>query len=265
MRFNSSKLLLDPYAKAIAGRVEWGDEMFGYVVGGEAEDLTRDFRDDARGMPKAVVIDNTFDWDGDRRIGRPLAESVIYELHVKGFTKLCPDVPPELRGTYAGLGGTWAIEYLTHLGITAVDLLPVQAHVDDKALVDRALTNYWGYNTIGFFAPEATYSSSGDLGGQVSEFKTMVRNLHAAGMEVILDVVYNHTAEGSHLGPTLSWRGIDNSAYYRLSPKDKRYYMDFTGCGNTLNMQNPRVLQLIMDSLRYWVLEMHVDGFRFDL
>jgi glycogen operon protein len=265
MRFNSSKLLLDPYAKAIAGRVEWGDEMFGYVVGGEAEDLTRDFRDDAWGMPKAVVIDNAFDWGGDRKIGRPLAESIIYEVHVKGFTKLCPGVPPELRGTYAALGSTWAIDYLKHLGISAVELLPVHAHVNDKALVDRGLTNYWGYNSIGFFAPEAEYSSSGDLGGQVTEFKTMVRNLHAAGIEVILDVVYNHTAEGNHLGPTLAFRGIDNIASYRLRTEQPRFYLDFTGTGNTFNLLHPRTLQLVMDSLRYWVLEMRVDGFRFDL
>jgi isoamylase len=265
MRFNSSKLLLDPYAKAIAGRVEWGDEMFGYVVGGEKEDLTRDFRDDAWGMPKAVVIDNAFNWDGDRKLGWPLAESIIYELHVKGFTKLCPGVPPELRGTYAALGGTWAIDYLKHMGVTAVELLPVHAHIDDKALVDRGLTNYWGYNTIGFFAPEATYSSSGDRGEQVNEFKTMVRNLHAAGIEVILDVVYNHTAEGNQLGPTLAFRGIDNIASYRLRTENPRFYLDFTGTGNTFNLLHPRTLQLVMDSLRYWVLEMRVDGFRFDL
>ena len=265
MRFNSSKLLLDPYAKAIAGRVEWGDEMFGYVVGGEKEDLTRDFRDDAWGMPKAVVIDNAFNWDGDRKLGRPLAESIIYEVHVKGFTKLCPRVPPELRGTYAGLGSTWAIDYFKHLGVTAVELLPVHAHIDDKALVDRGLTNYWGYNTIGFFAPEAKYSGSGDRGGQVNEFKTMVRNLHAAGIEVILDVVYNHTAEGNHLGSTLAFRGIDNIASYRLRTENPRFYLDFTGTGNTFNLLHPRTLQLVMDSLRYWVLEMHVDGFRFDL
>jgi isoamylase len=265
MRFNSSKLLLDPYAKAIAGRVEWGDEMFGYVVGGEKEDLTRDFRDDAWGMPKAVVIDNAFNWGGDRKLGRPLAESIIYEVHVKGFTKLCPSVPPELRGTYAGLGSTWAIDYFKHLGVTAVELLPVHAHIDDKALVDRGLTNYWGYNTIGFFAPEAKYSGSGDRGGQVNEFKIMVRNLHAAGIEVILDVVYNHTAEGNQLGPTLGFRGIDNIASYRLRTENPRFYLDFTGTGNTFNLLHPRTLQLVMDSLRYWVLEMHVDGFRFDL
>src|SRR5437868_2076860 len=265
MRFNSSKLLLDPYAKAIAGRVEWGDEMFGYVVGDEKEDLTRDFRDDAWGMPKAVVIDNAFNWDGDRKLGRPLADSIIYEVHVKGFSKLCPGVPPELCGTYAGLGSTWAIDYFQNLGVTAVELLPVHAHVDDKALVDRGLSNYWGYNTIGFFAPEARYSSSGDLGGQVNEFKAMVRNLHAAGIEVILDVVYNHTAEGNHLGPTLAFRGIDNIASYRLQTENPRFYLDFTGTGNTFNLLHPRTLQLVMDSLRYWVLEMHVDGFRVDL
>src|SRR6184192_1724608 len=265
IRFNSSKLLLDPYVKAIAGRVEWGDEMFGYVVGGEKEDLTRDFRDDAWGMPKAVVIDNAFNWDGDRKLARPLAESIIYEVHVKGFTKLCPSVPPELRGTYAGLGSTWAIDYLKHLGVTAVELLPVQAHIDDKGLVDRGLTNYWGYNTIGFFAPHAQYSSGGHMGEQVSEFKSMVRSLHAASIEVILDVVYNHTAEGNHLGPTLCFRGIDNLAYYWLHPEKPRFYLDFTGTGNSFNLLHPRVLQLVIDSLRYWVVEMRVDGFRFDL
>src|SRR5437667_1473077 len=265
MRFNSSKLLIDPYAKAIAGQVNWADEMFGYVVGGSQGELARDFRDDAWGMPKAVVIDNAFDWGNDKRPGTPLHSSVIYEMHVKGFTRLCPDVPAELRGTYAGLGSAGAIKYLKELGVTAVELLPVHAHIDDKVLIDRGLRNYWGYNTIGFFAPEAQYSSSGAMGQQVSEFKGMVRNLHAAGLEVILDVVYNHTAEGNHLGPTLSLRGIDNASYYRLAPDNRRYYIDYTGCGNTLNMVHPRVLQLIMDSLRYWVLEMHVDGFRFDL
>jgi glycogen operon protein len=265
LRFNSSKLLLDPYAKAIAGEVNWSDEMFGYVVGGEDEDLTQDFRDDAWGVPKSVVIDSTFDWHGDKKLGVPLHNSVIYEVHVKGFTKLCPDVPEELRGTYAGLGSAAAIDYLKKLGVTAVELLPVQAHIDDKVLIDRGLTNYWGYNTIGFFAPHADYSSSGQLGEQISEFKSMVRNLHAAGIEVILDVVYNHTAEGNHLGPTLCFRGIDNIAYYRLHPDNPRFYLDFTGTGNTFNLLHPRTLQLVMDSLRYWVLEMHVDGFRFDL
>jgi len=265
LRFNSSKLLLDPYAKAIAGEVNWSDEMFGYVVGGEDEDLTQDFRDDAWGVPKSVVIDSIFDWHGDKKLGVPLHNSVIYEVHVKGFTKLCPDVPEELRGTYAGLGSAAAIDYLKKLGVTAVELLPVQAHIDDKLLIDRGLTNYWGYNTIGFFAPHADYSSSGQLGEQIPEFKSMVRNLHAAGIEVILDVVYNHTAEGNHLGPTLCFRGIDNIAYYRLHPDNPRFYLDFTGTGNTFNLLHPRSLQLVMDSLRYWVLDMHVDGFRFDL
>jgi len=265
MRFNSSKLLLDPYAKAIAGEINWADEMFAYVVGDKQEDLTRDFRDDAWGMPKAVVIDNAFDWGDDKRPAIPLHRSLIYEAHVKGFTKLWSKIPEEIRGTYAGMGSTTAIEYLKDLGVTAVELLPVHAHVDDKVLIDRGLRNYWGYNTIGFFAPEAKYSSSGALGGQVTEFKTMVRNLHAAGLEVILDVVYNHTAEGNHLGPTLGFRGIDNHAYYRLLPEDPRLYLDFTGTGNTFNLLHPRTLQLVMDSLRYWVNEMHVDGFRFDL
>jgi len=265
MRFNSSKLLIDPYAKAIAGRVEWADEMFGYVVGGKAEDLTRDFRDDAWGMPKSVVIDSAFDWGNDRHPGTPLHESIIYEVHVKGFTKLSPNVPEKMRGTYAALGSTASIEYLKELGVTAVELLPVHAHVDDKQLVDRGLVNYWGYNTIGFFVPEAKYSSSGEMGEQVTEFKAMVRNLHAAGIEVILDVVYNHTGEGNHMGPTLSFRGIDNIDYYRLHPQDPRFYLDFTGTGNTFNLLNTRTLQLVMDSLRYWITEMHVDGFRFDL
>src|SRR5881396_3580900 len=265
LRFNSSKLLLDPYAKAIAGELSWADEMFGYVIGDVKEDLTQDFRDDAWGVPKSVVINTGFDWQGDKSPGTPLHSSVIYELHVKGFSKLLPDVPENLRGSYAGLGSPRAIDYFKKLGVTAIELLPVHAHIDDKVLIDRSLTNYWGYNTIGFFAPHGQYSSSGQMGEQVSEFKSMVRSLHAAGIEVILDVVYNHTAEGNQLGPTLCFRGIDNASYYRLSPKDKRYHVDYTGCGNTLNMMHPRVLQLIMDSLRYWVLEMHVDGFRFDL
>ena len=265
MRFNSSKLLLDPYAKAIAGEVIWADEMFGYAVGDKKEDLAQDFRDDAWGVPKSVVIDTGFDWQGDRRPSVPLHNSVIYEVHVKGFSKLWQEVPEQLRGTYAALGSPVAIDYLKKLGVTAVDLLPVHAHIDDKILVDRGLTNYWGYNTIGFFAPHAQYSSSGQTGAQVSEFKSMVRNLHAAGIEVILDVVYNHTAEGNHLGPTLCFRGIDNLAYYRVHTENPRLYVDFTGTGNTFNLLHPHTLQLVMDSLRYWVLEMHVDGFRFDL
>ncbi len=265
LRFNNSKLLIDPYAKAIAGNVNWGDEMFGYVVGDANEDLTRDFRDDAWGMPKSVIIDTVFDWGDDKQPGIPLHQSVIYEMHVKGFTKLCPGVPENLRGTYAGLGTTAAIDYLKNLGVTAVELLPVHTHVDDRPLLDRGLTNYWGYNTIGFFAPHAEYSSSGQMGEQVAEFKSMVRNLHAAGLEVFLDVVYNHTAEGNHLGPTLCFRGVDNVASYRLLAEDPRLYLNFTGTGNSVDTLHPRTLQLIMDSLRYWASEMHVDGFRFDL
>ncbi|MBV9463727.1 MAG: glycogen debranching enzyme GlgX, partial [Verrucomicrobiae bacterium] len=252
-RFNSSKLLIDPYARAIAGNVVWSEEMFGYVLGGPKGDLVRDYRDDAWGIPKCVVIDPTFDWGTDQRPKRPLPESVIYETHVKGFSKLNAKVPEELRGTYLGLAHPTSIEYLQQLGVTAVELLPVHHHVDEKVLVDRGLANYWGYNTIGFFAPDSRYAARGILGDQVHEFKTMVKNFHAAGIEVILDVVYNHTAEGNHLGPTLSFKGIDNFIYYRLVPDNLRYYMDYTGTGNTLNVMQPKVLQLIMDSLRYWV------------
>jgi isoamylase len=265
LRFNSSKLLLDPYAKAIAGDIIWADEMFGYVVGDKMEDLARDFRDDAWGMPKCVVIDSAFDWRDDRRPNIPLPQSIIYEMHVKGFTKLFDAIPEKIRGTYAGLGSGPAIDYLKNLGVTAVELLPVHAHVDDKLLLDKSLTNYWGYNTIGFFAPHGDYSSSGHMGEQVVEFKEMVRNLHSAGIEVILDVVYNHTAEGNHLGPTLCFRGIDNIASYRLSRENPRFYMDYTGTGNTVETLHPRTLQMVLDSLRYWVMDMHVDGFRFDL
>ncbi len=265
LRFNSSKLLLDPYAKATAGEVSWADEMFGYVVGDKKEDLTQDFRDDAWGVSKSMVIDTGFDWQGDQRPGIPLHSSVIYELHVKGFSKLWRDVPEKLRGTYAALGTPAAIDYFKKLGVTAIELLPVHAHIDDKLLVDRGLTNYWGYNTIGFFAPHAQYSSSGQMGQQVSEFKSMVRSLHAAGIEVILDVVYNHTGEGNHLGPTVCFRGVDNAAFYRLLADNPRFYLDYTGTGNTVDTLHSRTLQLVMDSLRYWVSEMHVDGFRFDL
>src|SRR5216117_1025812 len=265
LRFNNSKLLLDPYAKAIAGAVSWADEMFGYVIGDEKQDLTQDFRDNAWGVPKSIVIDTGFDWQGDKRPVIPLHESVIYEVHVKGFSKVWHEMPEQLRGTYAGLGSQLAIDYFKKLGVTALELLPVHAHSHDKFLADHGLTNYWGYNTIGFFAPHEEYSGSGQLGQQVAEFKAMVRSLHAAGIEVILDVVYNHTAEGNHLGPTLCFRGIDNPAYYRLRPDDPQYYTDYTGTGNTLNVRHPHTLQLIMDSLRYWVSEMHVDGFRFDL
>jgi glycogen operon protein len=264
-RFNPAKLLLDPYAKAIDGSVNWSDALFGYQVGHADADLSRDDRDSAPGMPKSVVTDPAFTWGADRPPRIPLNESVIYEVHVKGFTARHPDVPKSLRGTYAGLASPPAIDYLQSLGVTAVELLPIHQFVADKHLVERGLTNYWGYNSIGFFAPDARYAATGTRGQQIAEFKTMVRTLHDAGIEVILDVVYNHTAEGNHLGPTLCFRGIDNAAYYRLVGDDRRHYMDYTGCGNTLNMTHPRTLQLIMDSLRWWVTEMHVDGFRFDL
>ena len=264
-RFNSAKLLLDPYAKAIAGDVAWNDALFGYPIGHPDEDLAKDDRDSAPYLPKSVVVDSAFSWGDDRPPKTPWHKTVIYEVHVKGFTARHPDVPKPLRGTYAGFVSPRSLEYLTRLGVTAVELLPVHHFVVDRYLIDRGLTNYWGYNSIGYFAPEARYVSSGALGQQVSEFKTMVKALHRAGIEVILDVVYNHTAEGNHLGPTLCFRGIDNAAYYRLVLDDRRHYMDYTGCGNTLNMVHPRTLQLLMDSLRYWVQEMHVDGFRFDL
>ncbi|HWP45851.1 MAG TPA: glycogen debranching protein GlgX [Candidatus Limnocylindrales bacterium] len=264
-RFNPSKLLLDPYAKAIAGTIQWSDALFGYTIGHPDADLSKDERDSAGGVPKCVVIDPAFSWGHDVPLRIPWHKTVIYEMHVKGFTARHPDVPEELRGTYAGLTCPAVIDYLCALGITAVELMPVHQFVAEKHLVDRGLTNYWGYNSIGFFAPDARYSSSGVLGQQVTEFKTMIKTFHRAGIEVILDVVYNHTGEGNHLGPTLCFRGIDNAAYYNLVVQDRRYYMDYTGTGNTFNMNHPRVLQLIMDSLRYWVLEMHVDGFRFDL
>jgi isoamylase len=264
-RFNSSKLLIDPYSKAVAGDLIWSDETFGYPVGNPAGDLVPDYRDDAWCIPRSVVIDTAFDWGRDVSPRTPLHSSIIYEAHVKGFTYRNHAIPDKLRGTYAGLGSPVAIEYLQSLGVTAVELLPVHHHVDERSLIDRGLKNYWGYNSIAFFAPNARYSSSGVLGEQVREFKTMVKNLHAARIEVILDVVFNHTAEGNHLGPTLGFRSIDNQAYYRLVDSNPRYYMDYTGTGNTVNAMHPRVLQMIMDSLRYWVLDMHVDGFRFDL
>jgi isoamylase len=264
-RANPAKLLIDPYARALAGALRWTDEIFGYRLKHPEEDLSRDDRDSAPWVPKSVVVDGAFDWGGDRPLRRPWHQTVIYEVHVKGFTMRHPGVPPELRGTYAGLASPAALEHLSALSITAVELLPVYHHVDEQALVRRGLINYWGYNPIGFFAPEARYASTGARGEQVTEFKRMVKALHQAGIEVILDVVYNHTAEGNHLGPTLCFRGIDNEAYYRLRPDRPRYYVDYTGCGNTLNMRQPRAIQLLMDSLRYWVLEMHVDGFRFDL
>ena len=260
-RFNAHKLLLDPYAMQIVGALRWSDALFGYTPGHRREDLSYDRRDSAGGMPKCKVIDPAFTWGGDRGPAVPWHEMVIYELHVRGYTMQHPDVPPQLRGTYAGLATAPVIDYLKRLGVTTIELMPVHAFVDDRRLVEQGLRNYWGYNTIGFFAPDARYSAS----GKVNEFKTMVKTLHSAGFEVILDVVYNHTAEGNHLGPTLCFRGIDNVSYYRLQHDDKRFYTDYTGTGNTLDMQHPRVLQLLMDSLRYWVTEMHVDGFRFDL
>jgi isoamylase len=260
-RFNPNKLLLDPYAKSIETWPGWSDTHFGYDVGDKREDLSFDKRDNAEHMPKCRVIDSAFTWGDDRRPRTPWHDTIIYELHVKGFTARHPDVAPELRGTYAALAAPAVIDYLQALGITAVELMPVHAFVSERSLVEKGLSNYWGYNTIGFFAPHAYYRSADG----VSEFKSMVKKLHSAGIEVILDVVYNHTAEGNHLGPTLCFRGIDNLTYYRTDPKKRRYYTDYTGCGNTLNMGHPRTLQLIMDSLRYWVLEMHVDGFRFDL
>ncbi len=261
LRFNRNKLLLDPYAKLIKNGLKWHDALFGYRIGHRNEDLSFDRRDSAAGMLKGVVVDPAFTWGSDRPPHTPWHRTIIYEVHVKGFTIQHPDVPLALRGTYAGLATAPIIDYLVRLGVTAVELLPVHSFVDDRQLAERGLRNYWGYNSIGFFAPEPRYCATGNI----NEFKTMVKRFHSAGIEVILDVVYNHTAEGNQLGPTLSFRGIDNPAYYRLVGDNPRYYQDYTGTGNTLNMRHPRVLQLIMDSLRYWVLEMHVDGFRFDL
>jgi isoamylase len=264
-RFNPNKLLIDPYAKAISGTIEWHDSLFGYEMGNTKEDLRPSTTDSAPFIPKSVVADPNFDWEGDRSPKTPYHKSIIYETHVKGFTKMHPDIPENIRGTYAALAHPVTIKYLKDLGITAVELMPVHHFITDRHLKDRGLTNYWGYNTIGFFAPDVRYSGSGTLGEQVIEFKNMVKALHKADIEVILDVVYNHTGEGNHMGPTLSFRGIDNSSYYRLVEDDKRYYMDYTGTGNTFNTMLPSVLRLIMDSLRYWIQEMHVDGFRFDL
>jgi isoamylase len=261
-RCNPAKLLLDPYGKAVAGQVRWHESLFSYRLDDPAK-LNSD--DSGPYMPRSVVINPFFDWGDDRAPRIPYHETVIYEAHVKGLTRLHPGIPAEQRGTYAGLGHPVMIDHLRELGVTAVELMPVHQFVPEHALVARGLTNYWGYNTIGFLAPHNAYSASGQLGEQVMEFKAMVRALHRAGIEVILDVVYNHTAEGDHLGPTLSFRGIDNASYYRLRDDDKRYHLDYTGCGNSLNVRHPHALQLIMDSLRYWVLEMHVDGFRFDL
>lgn len=265
-RFNPHKLLIDPYAKAIDGDIQFGEEIFGYVWGDEHEDLSFCELDDAHLVPKAVVVDDSFDWQGDDLLRTPRHETVIYETHVRGFTKQHPDIPPELCGTYAGIAHQASISHLQSLGITAIELMPVHHYLAHPGhLVEKGLHNYWGYDSIGYFAPYAGYSASGSDGEQVREFKEMVRTLHQAGIEVILDVVYNHTGEGNHFGPTLSLKGIDNASYYRLVEDDLRYYMDFTGCGNSLNVRHPQVLMLIMDSLRYWVQEMHVDGFRFDL
>jgi glycogen operon protein len=264
-RFNPHKVLFDPYAKAIGRTVNWADELFGYQIGAAQEDLSFDERDSGRFAPLGAVADTAFTWGEDRSPRTPWHQTVIYELHVRGFTMRHPGVPPELRGTYAGLTAEPVVQHLRDLGVTAVELMPVHHHAYDRHLVNRGLSNYWGYNSLAFFAPNLRYAVGESPLDSVREFKMMVRAFHAAGIEVILDVVYNHTAEGSHLGPTLSLRGIDNASYYRLVDGQRRYYMDFTGCGNTLNMRNPRVLQLIMDSLRYWVVEMHVDGFRFDL
>ena len=265
LRCNPNKLLLDPYARAIVGDVAWGDDVLGYVPGTPD---TLSSLDSAPHVPRGLVVGGNFDWGADAPPAIPYSDTIVYEMHVKGFTQRHPGVPPELRGTFAGLASPAALDHLTGLGVTAVELLPIHQHLDDAFLRARGLDNYWGYNTLGFFAPHADYSAevrAGRPGGQVAEFKRMVKSLHAAGLEVILDVVFNHTAEGNHLGPTLSFRGFDNPAYYRLVASDARYYYDTTGTGNSLNPDDPTCLRLIMDSLRYWVTEMHVDGFRFDL
>ena len=263
-RFNPNKLLICPYAKAITGTIDWDDSLYGYRIGDPEEDLAFDDRNSAGHMPKGVVVDTAFTWGDDRAPDTPWNRTVIYECHVRGMTMRHPDVPPELRGTFLGMASDPILDHLLSLGVTAVEVLPVHQFVSERALVQRGLANYWGYNSIGFFSPHVVYATGGG-GQQVDEFKSMVKALHKAGIEVILDVVYNHTGEGNHLGPTLSLRGIDNDAYYRLEPNDRRRYMDFTGTGNSLNMIHPRTMQMIMDSLRYWIGDMHVDGFRFDL
>ena len=262
-RCNPAKLLVDPYARAIAGDIKWDPSLFPYLPGDD--DHQRNDADSGPFMPKSVVVYDQFDWEGDRPLRRKLHETIVYEVHLKGFTRQHPAIPEAIRGTYAGLAHPAALEYLTALGVTAVELLPVHQFVHEKHLLDKGLRNYWGYHSYGYFAPHGEYSSSGDTGGQVREFKQMVKALHAAGLEVILDVVYNHTGEGNHLGPVLCLKGIDNRVYYRVVDSDPRYYMDYTGTGNSLNMRHPHALMLVMDSLRYWVEEMHVDGFRFDL
>jgi glycogen operon protein len=265
-RFNPAKLLIDPYAKAIEGPILWNrGNTLPYVPGGEDADLDRDDEDDAEAIPKSIVIDDSFDWQDDELPERPWHETIIYEVHTKGFTKQMPGVREELLGTYAGLASEPALEYLVSLGVTAVELLPIHHIADEQSLAAKGLTNYWGYSSIGYLAPHALYAATGRRGEQVKEFKGMVKALHGAGIEVILDVVYNHTAEGNHLGPMLAFKGIDNLSYYRTVPGDPRHYMDYTGTGNSLNPVHPSVLRLIMDSLRYFVIECHVDGFRFDL
>jgi isoamylase len=263
-RFNPSKLLLDPYAKCLTGTVQWDEALFGYTIGDPAEDLSFDGRNSAGLMPKCIVVEDSFDWGDDRPPSVPWQDTVIYECHPRGMTMLHPEVPAELRGTYLGMAADPVIEYLSNLGVTAIELMPIQQLVPERHLEEAGLTNYWGYNSIGFFAPEVRYSS-GEIGRAIDEFKTLVKALHRAGIEVILDVAYNHSAEGSHLGPTLSFRGIDNLSYFHLVPENPRYYFDVTGCGNTLDLTHPAVVRLVLDSLRYWIQEMHVDGFRFDL
>ncbi len=261
-RFNPNKLLVDPYAKALSGTIRWSDAHFGYRVGSNRGDLSFDRRDNAFGMPRCRVVDPAFTWGQHVRPARLWADTVIYEAHVRGMTMLHPEIPADRRGTFEALSSPYVIDHLVRLGVTAIELMPVHAFVDERRLVDLGLRNYWGYNTLCFFAPHQAYLGSF---GRISIFKTMVKRLHEAGIEVILDVVYNHTAEGNEMGPTLSFRGIDNASYYRLVPDDPRYYVDVTGCGNSLNLSHPRVLQMVTDSLRYWVTEMGVDGFRFDL
>jgi isoamylase len=263
-RFNRHKLLIDPYAKAVSGQIRWSDDLYGYSIGDPTTDLSFDQRDSAGAMPKCVVIDPSFTWGDDRPPATPWNRTIIYECHVRGMTKQHPAVPEHLQGTYLGLASDPVIDHLVGLGVTAVELMPVHQFAADRHLVDQGLTNYWGYNSIAFLAPHMGYATAG-LGQQVTEFKSMVRALHRAGLEIILDVVFNHTGEGNQLGPTLSLRGIDNSVYYRLKADEPRYHIDFTGTGNSLNILHPRTMALIMDSLRYWVTDMHVDGFRFDL
>jgi len=263
-RFNPAKLLLDPYARAISGSIRWTDALSGYVVGHPEQDLVPDPRDSAGGLPKSVVVESAFTWADDRLPRTPWSDTVIYECHVKGMTMRHPEVPGPLRGTYLGLAADAVLKHLRGLGVTAVELLPICHFVTERVLSERGLVNYWGYIPIGFFAPDVRYAT-GRLGQQVTEFKTMVKRFHRFGLEVILDMVFNHTAEGNHLGPTLCFRGVDNAGYYRLDPTNPRHYLDYTGCGNTLDVRRPQALRLMLDSLRYWAQEMHVDGFRFDL